>query len=162
MLNFFLDKYYLYYLGWNLATTVPWRNFIGLAVSLNLDGPFEKISNVPILDRSAIDPFSLSYPFVQPSLNKWTMHYGSNLSWGKDREDMHHVIKTAHSPDGLSWHPTGKLALSMDKNKEIAVSRPWIHNVDGKEKLFFCYRKDRYRIRYGRSRFHNTTNNIGL
>src|SRR5205807_60141 len=29
---------YLYYLGWNLGVTVPWRNSIGLAIRTGADG----------------------------------------------------------------------------------------------------------------------------
>src|ERR1035438_8839815 len=45
-------KRYLYYLGWNLAVTVPWRNTIGLAIAETPDGPFIKYSQAPLLDRS--------------------------------------------------------------------------------------------------------------
>ena len=55
---------YLYYIGWNLGVTVPWRNSIGLAVAAPGSDKFEKFSMAPIVDRNSIDPFSLSYPWV--------------------------------------------------------------------------------------------------
>src|SRR5262245_2138492 len=34
-------KKYLYYIGWNLSVTVPWRNSIGLAIQNEESGKFE-------------------------------------------------------------------------------------------------------------------------
>ena len=56
-------RLHLYYLGWNLGVTVPWRNSIGLAVSSDGGGSFQA-SRAPVMDRSAVDPYSLSYPWV--------------------------------------------------------------------------------------------------
>lgn len=42
----------LYYLGWNLGVTVPWRNAIGLAVSVDGGEHFVRTSPAPIVDRS--------------------------------------------------------------------------------------------------------------
>ena len=39
---------YLYYMGWNLAVTVPWKNALGLAVSDSPDEPFRRVSRFPI------------------------------------------------------------------------------------------------------------------
>ncbi len=59
------SRFLLYYTGWNLGVTVPWRNSIGLAVSD--DGlHFERASPAPVLDRNRVDPDSLSSPFVMP------------------------------------------------------------------------------------------------
>ncbi|MBX9721301.1 MAG: hypothetical protein K2X81_07905, partial [Candidatus Obscuribacterales bacterium] len=55
---------YLYYLGWNLCVTVPWRNSIGLAVKKAGDSAFRKEPHSPVLDRSYLDPFTVSYPWV--------------------------------------------------------------------------------------------------
>src|SRR5574338_75648 len=55
---------YLYYMGWKLAVTVPCRNSIGLAIRQLGSEHFERISLAPILDRSDVDPYALSYPFV--------------------------------------------------------------------------------------------------
>ena len=58
------EQTFLYYLGWNLGVTVPWRNSIGLAIRQRPDGLFEKYSPAPLLDRNSADPFTLSYPCV--------------------------------------------------------------------------------------------------
>jgi len=63
---------FLYYVGWNLGVTVPFRNSIGLAVSRD-GAPFCRVSAAPVLDRSRVDPFSLSYPWVLKQGSTWKM-----------------------------------------------------------------------------------------
>jgi hypothetical protein len=41
----------LYYMGWNVGGSAPWRNAIGLAVGDMRQGRFERISAGPIMDR---------------------------------------------------------------------------------------------------------------
>src|SRR5258706_7751861 len=81
---------YLYYLGWNLGVTVPWRNSICLAISHD-GGPFERVSEAPVLDRGHHDPFSVSYPWILREGARWRMWYGSNLNWGPEQREMAHL-----------------------------------------------------------------------
>jgi predicted GH43/DUF377 family glycosyl hydrolase len=142
--------YYLYYTGWNLGVTVPWRNSIGLAVSQ--DGlRFERYSPAPILDRNRTDPFSLSYPFVLRRENGWKMWYGSNLSWGPDQRDMKHVIKFATGSDAMTWSPTGAICVGIDHPSEYAFSRPFVINEGQAWKMWYSYRGEAYRIGYAES-----------
>ena len=136
----------LYYLGWNLGVTVPWRNSIGLAIREHRDGRFVKSSPAPVLDRAACDPFTLSYPFVMRDERRWRMWYGSNLRWGSQERDMHHVIKYAESTDGIDWRRTGEVALGLSGDDEIAVCRPWIENGGATYHLWYCHRGGSYRL----------------
>ncbi len=140
------DRTLLYYLGWNLGVTVPWRNSIGLAIRQHPDGPFVKHSPAPLLDRSACDPFTLSYPFVLRDERGWRMWYGSNLQWGAHERDMHHVIKYAQSQDGIHWDRTGEIALGLNGGDEIAVCRPWVDNSGASYRLWYCHRGASYRL----------------
>lgn len=139
------ERLLLYYLGWNLGVTVPWRNSIGLAVRTGPDGPFVRHSPAPILDRAAVDPFTLSYPCVVWEGGRWQMWYGSNLRWGRHESDMDHVIKYAWSDDGISWHRDGTIAIDLQPG-EIAVCRPWVVRECDGWRMWFCYRGDAYRL----------------
>lgn len=145
------EKRHLYYVGWNLGVTAPWRNSIGLAISEGRDAPFARYSTGPILDRSTIDPYSLSYPFVMPEGSIWRMWYGSNIEWGARADGMRHVIKYAESTDGLIWRCTGEIAIALAQG-EIAVARPWVVNTAGRSRMWYCYRGTTYRIGYAESR----------
>lgn len=140
-------KIYLYYVGWNLGVTVPWRNSIGLAVSSDGGASFQKHSKAPILDRSDADPYSLSYPWVLRDGNAWQMWYGSNSSWGAQESDMRHVIKRADSSDGLVWRPDDLPAVALLPG-EIALARPCVLRDGQRYRMWFSYRGSRYRIGY--------------
>jgi hypothetical protein len=145
------NKKFLYYLGWNLGVTVPWRNSIGLAVYNESKKEFERYSTAPLLDRNDVDPFSISYPFVMHDGGIYRMWYGSNLSWGKEQEDMAHIIKYAESTDGIAWNRTGKIALNLKDKSEYAISRPCVIKENGKYRMWYSYRGKSYRIGYAES-----------
>lgn len=146
-------KRYLYYLGWNLAANVPWRNSIGLAVSSGSSEPFSKISLAPIFDRNAFDPYSLSYPWVlyDNEAHCWHMWYGSNLKWGREQRDMDHLLKYAKSADGIHWEPTGQIALNFNSKDEYAISKPCVVKENGFYRMWYSYRGASYRIGYAES-----------
>jgi predicted GH43/DUF377 family glycosyl hydrolase len=155
-LNIKDGKQFLYYLGWNLGVTVPWRNSIGLAISQSSDSFFSKYSKAPIVDRNHIDPFSLSYPWVMRDGSIWKMWYGSNLSWGTKKTsttpaDMMYVIKYAESSDGIQWERTGLICINFKSKNEYAIARPCVLKDEGIYKMWYSYRGDSYRIGYAES-----------
>lgn len=136
---------YLYYMGWNLGVTVPWRNSIGMAIEQK-DGRFVRYSQAPILDRNTYDPFTLSYPFVLKEGELWRMWYGSNLKWGTQHSDMDHVIKYAESKNGIHWKPSGKTAIGIEHDGEYAFARPCILKDNYHYHMWYAYRGDCYQI----------------
>jgi hypothetical protein len=140
----------LYYTGWNLGITVPWRNSIGLAVST--DGTsFERVSPAPVLDRNRVDPYSLSYPFVMRDGEEWRMWYGSNLRWGSHERDMDHVIKYAVGTGPEAWTPTGRICVGIEHEGEYAFSRPVVLRDGATWRMWYSYRGEHYRIGYAHS-----------
>jgi hypothetical protein len=148
---------YLYYVGWNLGVTVPWRNSIGLAISAGDDAPFEKYSPAPVLDRSRSDPYSVSYPSVLRDGAAWRMWYGSDLNSGAKREDVLHVIKHAESGDGRQWTPGQGIALDIRPGAELALARPCVLKDKGRYRMWYSYRGAAYRIGYAESADGGTT-----
>lgn len=145
------NKRYLYYLGWNLGVTVPWRNSIGLAIAEGESMQFERFSPAPILDRNHVDPYSISYPCVMKEKNIWRMWYGSNLKWGHAQEDMAHLLKYAESKDGISWQREGIIALNFKNSAEYAMSKPCVLKEERNYKMWYSYRGKNYRIGFAES-----------
>jgi len=143
---------YLYYLGWNLGVTVPWRNSIGLAIRNSSEPNFTKYSKAPILDRNEIDPYSLSYPWVRREETIWKMWYGSNLKWGSQQTDMAYVIKYAESDDGINWVRKGIICIDFKSQDEYAISRPCVLKDGELYKMWYSYRGTSYRIGYAESK----------
>jgi hypothetical protein len=114
----------LYYMGWNVGGSVPWRNAIGVAFGSARDARFERRFAGPLLDRSISDPYSLSYPWVlKLAPEEWLMWYGTHLQWGASLADMNHAIRRARSSDGLDWQRDLEICLPPD-GAEIATVRP--------------------------------------
>lgn len=141
---------HLYYVGWNLGVTVPWRNSIGLALG-GEDGTFARFSEAPVVDRGPHDPFSLSYPWVLLEDGRWRMWYGSNLDWGPSAADMAHVIKYAESADGITWRRQGHVAIPLAAEGEYALARPCVRREDGRYRMWYSHRGPAYRIGYAES-----------
>ncbi|MBY0435246.1 MAG: hypothetical protein K2U26_14150 [Cyclobacteriaceae bacterium] len=146
---------HIYYLGWNLKVTVPWLNTIGLARLNKESGMYEKLSRAPIIDRSNEDPFSVSYPSILYERNKFRMWYGSNLKWGKEQHEMHHVIKYAESTDGINWNRSHSVMIGLSSPFEYALSKPFVISENGRYKMWYSYRGQEnistYRIGYAES-----------
>lgn len=144
---------YLYYLGWNLGVTVPWRNAIGLAISESPDAPFVKVSRAPVMDRSDSDPFSISYPWVIVEDGRWRVWYGSNLTWGTGtrQEEMSHLFKYGESDNGRVWRRDGTIALHFKEPTEYAMSKPTVVRDDDLYRMWYSYRGAAYRIGYAES-----------
>ena len=140
------DRTFLYYLGWNLGRTVPWRNAVGLAIREPGSERFERWSLAPVLDRNPIDPYSVSYPFVLSTEDGYRMWYGSNRSWGADQASMDHILKDATSPDGITWSPTGTVVVDAETRSEYAFSRPCVVRDGDVWRMWYSFRGDAYRI----------------
>ncbi|OOE39543.1 hypothetical protein BZG06_15700 [Salinivibrio kushneri] len=145
-------KKYLYYIGWNLGVTVPFRNSIGLAIDDN-KGKFCRFARGPVLDRTPREPHFTASCCVIPGDDKWRMWYLSCTEWliidGKVEHRYH--IKYAESKDGLSWDRRGHVAIDFASSTELAISRPSVIWDDGKWKMWYSYRGDSYRIGYAES-----------
>lgn len=143
---------YLYYLGWNLGKTVPFRNSIGLAIRPAGESTFKKYCEAPLLDRDANDPLTLSYPWVVKEENRWRMWYGSHQTWNHSQYEMIHVLKYAESADGLNWTRSKQPAIALDlEHGEFAMSRPCVIAHGDQYKMWFSSRHAQYKIGYAAS-----------
>jgi predicted GH43/DUF377 family glycosyl hydrolase len=142
---------YLYYMGWNLSVTVPWKNAIGLAISEGPDKPFKRYSRFPIIGLDETDPYTISYPWVMREDGRWRMWYGSNLRWGPQKRDMLHVIKYAESDDGIHWERGGRVVIDAQSPEEYAICKPCVVKDANEYWMWYCSRGDKYRIHVARS-----------
>lgn len=145
-----------YYLGWSVGVSVPFTNFIGIATQEDARSPnFRRVSAAPSIGRSAIDPYTVGYPWVIAKDQVYRMWYGSHLLWGEGRLEMEHVIKEAVSSDGFNWIASGNIAIPLDRNnsEEFAVSRPCvIVEDDGSMSMWFARRCPGYEIAFASSK----------
>ncbi len=144
------DAWFLYYLGWSLGTTVPFRNFIGLAAATTLAGPFERVSETPVVDRGPLTPYSLGYPWVVRTGSGFRMWFGSHVEWGEEWLAMRHVVRSARSDDGIRWRVESRVALDLE-GREYALSRPCVRIEDERWRMWLSRRDPGYALAYAES-----------
>jgi hypothetical protein len=145
-------KKYLYYIGWNLGVTVPFRNSIGVAVE-QPDGSYERLFNGPVVDRSMREPHFCASCCVLPDDDYWRMWYLSCTEWRlrDGRPEHRYHIKYAESDDGISWRREGVVAIDYSNEHEYAISRPSVIRDADRWRMWYSCRGDRYRIGYAES-----------
>ena len=149
------NRTFIYYIGWNRATTVPFRNALGMAELCNEKA--ERVYNGPILDRNPHDPCFVASCCVIRHSEQFIMYYISGLNWFMDQGKWNHRyhLKIATSPDGFTWTPTGKTAIDFRYPNEYAISVPRVHYINGKLRMWYSYRggpeSEFYRIGYAES-----------
>jgi hypothetical protein len=140
---------YAFYLGWSRGYSVPFTNFIGVAIADPDGKKFERHFMAPVVGRSEADPFTVGYPWVLRDGDNWRMWYGSHQAWGPQGLEMFHVLKTASSRDGFRWVPDSKVALPLAGESdpaEFAVSRPCVLRNRTGFAMWYARRNPSYQI----------------
>jgi len=158
----FNNKKYLYYLGWNKGSSVSYRLANGLAISEDDGQKFQKISEGPIMDRSIIDPYSVSNQSILIENEVWKMWYMSFVKWEvvNGIPEPYYLIKYGESKDGIQWETKGQVCIDFKSPDECGISRPCVLKEDGIYKMWYSFRgiknyrtdkKNSYRIGYAES-----------
>ncbi len=144
-------KKYLYYIGWNKASTVRMGLIMGLAISEDNGLTFHRYSSAPILERTDKEPYAiLTAPCVLFDKDIWKMWYVSGIGW-VNPDLPRYNIKYAESNDGIKWDRKGIVCIDF-KVDENALARPCVIKENGIYKMWYSYKGDNYRIGYAESR----------
>ena len=119
------NKKYLYYVGWNPGTNVRMHLFGGLAIQNKRSKVFERYSDAPIIERSKINPYLNTAPFVIKIGKKWFMYYVAGKGW-IHKDLPRYNIQIATSNNLLDWKREGKVAIDFKDKNEMALARPWV------------------------------------
>jgi hypothetical protein len=132
---------YLYYNGWTPGGTVPYRNAIGLAVSIDGGNIFERVHEAPVLDRDSQDPFSTHMPFVMRDGSAWQMWYMATTRWQEydGRYEPVYLIKHAVSGDGITWRRTSRPCIAPTSPDE-AIGIPRVVRDGQLYRMWYSYR----------------------
>lgn len=142
----------LYYIGWNLGVTVPFRNSVGVAEEVE-PGVYRRMFQGPILDRTPTEPHFCASSAVCVDDGVWRMWYVACSEWnvvgGLPRHKYH--IRYAESADGLLWHRDGRVAIDFAGEGEYAISRPSVLRDSDGWHMWYSHRGSKYRIGYAAS-----------
>jgi hypothetical protein len=149
---------WLYYIGWNLGTTVPFRNFTGLAQSRDDGKTFTRFSPAPVADRDAQDPLFYTNPCWLGEGDRWKVWYLSAVRWEAQTSGPpkhFYRIKQDESADGIHWDRNASVAIDFQYPGEFAISRPCVIRDGGLYHMWYSYRSgprgEQYRIGYAAS-----------
>lgn len=151
------DEIWMYYAGWNLAKSVPFRNSLGLAISKDKGITFTKYAEAPLLDRSLYDKCFVSHNCIFQENDFYRTYYISCDKWEERNGVISHSynIKYAESKDAIHWVREGKVAINFRYENEYAISVPRVIKEDKIYKMWYSYRGgpkgDTYRIGYAES-----------
>lgn len=149
------DRTYLYYQGWQRCQRVPYMLFTGLAIANNDEREFRKWSRVPVLDRTAREPFIRAAPYVLLEDDVFKMWYASGTQWITDKSGLHYnvVIRYATSLDGFSWNANEHICVEPNLPDEYAVGRPCVIRDGSLYRMWYSCRSfsKRYVIGYAES-----------
>lgn len=147
------DEKYLYYIGWNLGTTVPFRNSIGIAISRDGGLTFERLGEGPVVERTLFEPHFSASCSVLYDKSTWQMWYLSCVRWTQEVGGLRHWyhIKHATSDDGITWLRNNRVAIDFSYPGEYAISRPSVIRDPDLYRMWYSHRGDAYRIGYAES-----------
>lgn len=151
---------YMYYVGWNRSVSVPYRNAIGLAISMDNGNNFIKAFPGAIVERNRNEPFFTASPYVIRKDDDWYMWYASSTGFlvVDGKPEPLYEIKFAHSKDGIDWIRPN-ITCIPPAVKFQCTARPTVIFEDNKFKMWFTYRgsvdyrngSGSYRIGYAES-----------
>jgi len=147
------NKIYMYYVGWVAGGLNRFFNFTGLAISEDEGKTFLRAKNIPILDRTEMEPFGTGSCCVYIEDNLWKMYYTAFEPWeyfeGKNKPRYN--IKFAHSEDGIHWIRNQEVIIDFKDKSEHVIGKPMLLKEEGVYKLWYSYRGNSYRIGYAES-----------
>jgi predicted GH43/DUF377 family glycosyl hydrolase len=144
------DETLLYYIGWNPGSTVRMHLFGGLAISQDRGQTFERWSNAPIIERTRVNPYLNTAPFVLKEGDRWRMYYVGGTGW-PHKDLPRYNIQIAESTDGRHWTREGKVAIPFKDKSENALARPFVLKEDGVYKMWFAHKGAAYCMGYAES-----------
>jgi hypothetical protein len=151
----------LFYIGWSRRASVPYHLAIGLAASDDGGRSFARVSEGPIMERTASEPFFVTSPCVLREAHRWRMWYCSSGGWlvVRGQPEPVYEIKYAESDDGVIWQRPNITCIGSREPGE-AIARPSVIRGAEGYRMWYAfrgsdgYRTDRdaaYRIGYAES-----------
>lgn len=149
------DKLYMYYVGYQIGQKIRYYQFSGVAVSVDGGENFNRVQEVPILDRRQGESLNRTAPFVMFEDDCFRMWYVGGDEWttvnGKSLPVYN--VRYTESEDGINWSAHGSICLDFKSEDEYVIGRPWIFKANGLYKMVLSSRtrSKGYRLGYAQS-----------
>jgi predicted GH43/DUF377 family glycosyl hydrolase len=145
----------LYYCGFQLQTRIPYTILSSVVTSHDAGCTFNRISDVPLLDRVDGELFFRAAPFVLEIDGTWRMWYIGGSGWtddGKGKLLPMYSLRHTVSQDGLAWQNPSIECLVPHGPEEIGFGRPFIlRHKSGYRMWYSVRRRNGYGLGYAES-----------
>jgi len=138
------DETLMYFIGFKPGGTTRMDLYGGLAIAQG-EGPFERWSEAPILERTRVNPFINTAPWVVRDGDNWRMYYVAGTEW-VHRDLPRYNIQIATSQDGRNWQRDGRVAIDFAPD-ENALARPYVYHDGARWVMWFAAKGEAYRAR---------------
>ncbi|RJX19164.1 MAG: hypothetical protein C4575_09130 [Desulforudis sp.] len=149
------NRLFLYYIGFQLGANVRYFIFSGLAESYDGGYSFQRVYQVPILDRRDSDLFFRTAPFVMIENGLYRMWYIGGSDWTMEEGKMLPVyrIKYLESTRHDSWPNRGEACWDFKSEEEHGFGRPFVIEREGYYRMLYSIRmrSKGYRLGYAES-----------
>lgn len=134
-------RVHLFYVGWSRRVSVPYSNWMGLAVSDDQGETFRKVYKGPILDRTREEIYSATGLICKGQPGDWHGWYATGTQWLRidGRYEHTYEIRYCWSRNLVDWTRPNKPIFSTRIPNE-SNTRPSVVFFDGKWHMWFCYR----------------------
>ena len=140
---------WMYHIGFKPGGTTRMDLFGGLCSSADGGIEFTRWSEAPIIERSKVNPFINTAPWVIPWKDGYRMYYVAGVEW--IHADLpRYNIQTAYSKNMLDWEREGTVAIDFAPG-ENALARPYVINDGGIFRMWFSSKGKYYTPQYAES-----------
>ncbi|MDJ0625425.1 MAG: hypothetical protein QNJ31_03565 [Candidatus Caenarcaniphilales bacterium] len=163
------ERLYLFYSAYQKSKKIPYYILSGLAFSEDNGNSFQRVSKVPILERTDTELFLRSAICVMKDKKKYKLWYSSGIKWMKNgTKDLPvYDIKFLESASLDSWE--GKPLSSIElQNDEYGLTIPSVWKENNIYKMIYSIRSlsKGYRLGYAESsdgiKFKRLDKEIGI
>jgi len=150
-------KVHLFYVGWSRRQSIPYSNWMGMAVSDDDGATFTRAFKGPILDRTPDEVYSATGLICVEHLGYWHGWYATGTQWLQidGRYEHTYELRYCGSENLVDWTRPNQ-PIFQNRLPNESNTRPTVIYRDGKWHMWFCYRGtqdfrdggDSYRIGY--------------
>jgi hypothetical protein len=135
-------RLYLYYVGFQLGTSVRYYLFTGLAVSEDGGSSFRRVSQTPLLDRCDGELFVRTAPCILHESGVWKMWYIGGDSWVEGRGKLlpRYGLRYLESADPTRWAGNGHRAMEPRGGDEHGFGRPFVRKEGDRYRMWYSIR----------------------
>lgn len=152
------DRLYLYYAGYQLGRKVRFYVFSGLAVSDDRGISFQRVTHVPITDRTDEGMFFRVIHSIICENGRWRVWYGAGSVFdsGVQKSLPRYDVYYMESDSFLTFPTRGKVAVKA-VGDEHRIGRPFVFRTHGPFFMFYGIGTEATPYRLGYAVSHNGT-----